>query len=109
MVSLAWPGTQRSARLNYFAGSLRIEPDSTLLQASQGGSTYIYQYRGNNLRQIYWARYVDWFFTTPLLLLDILLIAGVPVGTTMWSVCETSFSNSLNSPGPGALSESLCH
>ena len=54
------------------------------LQASQGGSTYIYQYRGNNFRQIYWARYVDWFFTTPLLLLDILFLAGVPIGTTLW-------------------------
>ena len=30
------------------------------------------------------ARYIDWFFTTPLLLLDILLIAGVSFGTTLW-------------------------
>ena len=30
------------------------------------------------------ARYIDWFFTTPLLLLDVLLIAGTTFGTTLW-------------------------
>ena len=60
-------------------------------QAAQGGSTYIYQYRGNNFRLIYWARYVDWFFTTPLLLLDILLLAGAPIGTTLWCALVLSF------------------
>ena len=29
-------------------------------------------------RQIYWARYVDWVITTPLLLLDLTLLAGLP-------------------------------
>jgi bacteriorhodopsin len=29
-------------------------------------------------RQIYWARYVDWAITTPLLLLDLTLFAGLP-------------------------------
>jgi bacteriorhodopsin len=28
-------------------------------------------------RQVYWARYVDWFLTTPLLLLDLSLLAGL--------------------------------
>jgi bacteriorhodopsin len=28
-------------------------------------------------REVYWARYVDWFFTTPLLLLDLSLLAGL--------------------------------
>ena len=54
------------------------------LQASEGGNTYIYQIRGNDQRQIYWARYVDWFFTTPLLLLDLLLMSACPVGTALW-------------------------
>jgi len=35
-------------------------------------------------RSMFYARYVDWFFTTPLLLLDVLLIAGTPFGTTVW-------------------------
>jgi bacteriorhodopsin len=29
------------------------------------------------LREVFWARYVDWFFTTPLLLLDLSLLAGL--------------------------------
>jgi bacteriorhodopsin len=31
---------------------------------------------GGEDRLIYWARYTDWFFTTPLLLLDLALLAG---------------------------------
>ena len=31
-------------------------------------------------REVYWARYVDWSVTTPLLLLDLLLLAGAPGG-----------------------------
>lgn len=29
-------------------------------------------------REVYWARYVDWSVTTPLLLLDLCLLAGLP-------------------------------
>lgn len=29
------------------------------------------------IREIYWARYVDWSITTPLLLLDLALLAGL--------------------------------
>ena len=29
-------------------------------------------------REVYWARYVDWSLTTPLLLLDLSLLAGLP-------------------------------
>ena len=31
---------------------------------------------GGQALDIYWARYTDWFFTTPLLLLDLALLAG---------------------------------
>jgi len=30
------------------------------------------------LRQVYWARYVDWAITTPLILLDLTILAGLP-------------------------------
>ena len=63
---------------------MKRSPVPAVLQASQGGSTYIYQIYGDNYRQIYWARYVDWVFTTPLLLLDVLLMSACPVGTVMW-------------------------
>ncbi|EME80740.1 uncharacterized protein MYCFIDRAFT_35403 [Pseudocercospora fijiensis CIRAD86] len=39
--------------------------------------------RGDN-RQIFWTRYVDWFVTTPLLLLTMLLTAGVPAPTLLF-------------------------
>lgn len=29
-------------------------------------------------RQIYWARYIDWAITSPLILLDLTLLAGLP-------------------------------
>ena len=45
------------------------------------------------------ARYIDWFFTTPLLLLDILLIAGTPFGTTLWYAFATALQ-----PPPSLLS-----
>lgn len=59
--------------------------------ASEGGSVYIYQIHGDNMRQIYWARYVDWAFTTPLLLLDLLLMAACPIGTALWIIAADVF------------------
>ncbi|KAG9894395.1 family A G protein-coupled receptor-like protein, partial [Aureobasidium melanogenum] len=41
--------------------------------------------RGIN-REIFYVRYIDWFITTPLLLLDILLTAGLPWPTIIWTV-----------------------
>ncbi len=35
------------------------------------------EFRTDIFRQIYWARYVDWTVTTPLLLLDLAFLAGV--------------------------------
>lgn len=35
-------------------------------------------------REFFYARYVDWAFTTPLQLLDILGFAGAPDDTTLW-------------------------
>lgn len=35
-------------------------------------------------REIYYARYIDWVITTPLLLLDLLLTAGQPLSTILW-------------------------
>ncbi|EUC33157.1 hypothetical protein COCCADRAFT_26476 [Bipolaris zeicola 26-R-13] len=37
-------------------------------------------------RAIYYARYVDWFITTPLLLMDLLLTAGMPWPTILWVI-----------------------
>jgi bacteriorhodopsin len=39
-----------------------------------------------NYRSIYYVRYVDWFITTPLLLTDLLLTAGMPWPTILWTI-----------------------
>ncbi|EIE22144.1 family A G protein-coupled receptor-like protein [Coccomyxa subellipsoidea C-169] len=53
--------------------------------AASGGKALVSNPDGN-LRDIYYARYIDWFFTTPLLLLDIILLTGIPIGVTLWIV-----------------------
>ena len=37
-------------------------------------------------RQVYWARYVDWSLTTPLLLLDLALLAGMNGGNILMAL-----------------------
>jgi bacteriorhodopsin len=37
-------------------------------------------------RQLFYARYVDWVFTTPLLLLELVLLSGLDLGTTLWII-----------------------
>jgi len=37
-------------------------------------------------RQVYWARYVDWALTTPLLLLNLCLLAGVDGAHTLMAI-----------------------
>lgn len=38
------------------------------------------------VRQVYYARYVDWVVTTPLLLMDLLLTAALPWPTIIWVI-----------------------
>ena len=40
---------------------------------------------GHN-REIFYARYIDWVITTPLLLMDLLLTAGMPWPTVLWVI-----------------------
>lgn len=37
-------------------------------------------------REIFYVRYIDWFITTPLLLMDLLLTAGMPWPTTLFII-----------------------
>lgn len=39
-----------------------------------------------DLREIYYVRYIDWVITTPLLLMDLLLTAGMPWPTTLFVI-----------------------
>jgi len=61
------------AALSYFA--MATQTGSVVINVGSGGH-----------RQIFYARYIDWLFTTPLLLLDVLLLSGVSVGDLIWIV-----------------------
>lgn len=37
-------------------------------------------------REIFYVRYIDWAITTPLLLMDLLLTAGMPWPTLLWVI-----------------------
>ncbi|RDW75708.1 bacteriorhodopsin [Coleophoma crateriformis] len=37
-------------------------------------------------REIFYVRYIDWFITTPLLITDLLLTAGLPWPTILWTI-----------------------
>ena len=38
------------------------------------------------MRQIFYVRYIDWFITTPLLLMDLLLTCGMPTPTMLYVI-----------------------
>ena len=37
-------------------------------------------------RAIFYARYIDWLITTPLLLVDVLLMARLPITAAVWAI-----------------------
>lgn len=37
-------------------------------------------------REIFYARYIDWVITTPLLLMDLMLTAALPWPTIFWTI-----------------------
>ena len=43
-----------------------------------------------NYRELFDVRYIDWFITTPLLLLELLVTAGIPWPTILWVVLMDS-------------------
>lgn len=47
------------------------------LAMALGQGVFTFMSEDNTERTVYWARYVDWFITTPLLLLDLALLAGL--------------------------------
>ena len=73
-------------------------------QAAHGGDTTVRLYwNTSQARDIFYARYIDWFITTPLLLLDLLLLSAVPVGTVLWCAALAA----LGEHGLVTVSESL--
>lgn len=56
-------------------------------------------------REVFYARYIDWAFTTPLLLLDLTLLAGIPIGETVVLIIADLFM--IGTGLVGALHPSL--
>ena len=64
--------------------------------ASDLGSTpiqveFIRDYAGSAIRptrSIWYVRYIDWTITTPLLLLELLLVSGLPLSAIFVCICE---------------------
>ena len=55
-----------------------------MLQATGNGMKTVEL--SNGFRDVYWARYVDWLITTPLLLVDVLLIAKLPLASCFFAI-----------------------
>jgi len=53
--------------------------------ASGIGKTLVHSdpHNRSNWREVYFARYIDWALTTPLLLLDLTLLSGLPIAETI--------------------------
>ena len=90
--SLTKPGTHRI--FHYIsAGLLMVASVAYFSMASNLGFTPIAVefVRSNPVvagryREIFYVRYIDWFITTPLLLMDLLLTAGMPWPTVLWVI-----------------------
>ncbi|ETI28347.1 hypothetical protein G647_00796 [Cladophialophora carrionii CBS 160.54] len=42
-----------------------------------------------NMRQIFYVRYINWFITTPLIVVQLLLVAGLPTPTILYTLLMT--------------------
>lgn len=86
------PNTQQSKRLYHVITSLItiIAAISYFAMATGTGVSYhhirIREQHKNIYRQVYWARYIDWALTTPLLLLDLSFLANLSGGNILIAV-----------------------
>jgi len=79
------------------AAVLTIAMVSYLAMATHSGFTFVHihhQARGGQvhfLRAVYWARYLDWLLTTPLLLVSLGVLAGLSPADTLLAVLADIF------------------
>jgi bacteriorhodopsin len=73
------------ASLSYFAMASG-QASSFACAAAKDKHEHVPDIPYTECRQIYWARYVDWALTTPLLLLDLCFLAGVDGAHTLMAV-----------------------
>ncbi|KAI0150116.1 family A G protein-coupled receptor-like protein [Hypoxylon sp. NC0597] len=68
------------ACISYFAMGSNLGQTPIQAEFIRPGSRWVWP---AGTREIFYARYIDWVVTTPLLLLDLLLTAGVPTPTIL--------------------------
>lgn len=61
---------------------------SYFAMASGIGKTLVHSdpHHRSNYREVFYARYIDWALTTPLLLLDLTLLSGLPIAETVTTI-----------------------
>lgn len=74
------------ATVAYFSMGSNLGQTPIVVEFGRPSSSMVYGAGINGTREIYYVRYIDWFVTTPLLLLDLLLTAGVPWPTIMITI-----------------------
>lgn len=68
-------GILLTAAIAYFSMGSNLGQVPVQVEFVRPGNSHV---RAAGTREIFWVRYVDWFITTPLLLTDLLLTAGMP-------------------------------
>ena len=72
-------GITFTAAIAYFSMGSGLGATAVRVEFPRFGSSQGLDAAGT--REFFYVRYIDWFVTTPLLLLDLLLTAGVPAST----------------------------
>ncbi|KAM6510755.1 hypothetical protein FSOLCH5_011200 [Fusarium solani] len=93
-IGTAWTKPRMDRIFHYITGGITmIAAISYFSMASNLGWTPIaVQFRRSDhrvagvYRELFYVRYIDWFITTPLLLMDLLLTAGMPWSTVLWVI-----------------------
>ena len=76
-------GITMTAAIAYFSMGAGLGQVPIQVEFPRPGSA---QVGAAGTREIFYVRYIDWFVTTPLLLLDLLLTAGVPTPTILITI-----------------------
>ncbi|KAE8214152.1 hypothetical protein CF327_g2406 [Tilletia walkeri] len=79
-------GILTTASVAYFAMASNLGETPVQVEFLREGASIAAQNGGRLTRGIWYARYIDWTITTPLLLLEILLVSGVPTSTILLTI-----------------------
>ncbi|KAF7562916.1 hypothetical protein G7046_g1252 [Stylonectria norvegica] len=74
-----------TAAISYFAMATGHATSYNCIEATEHHK-HVKDTHHEQCREVYWARYVDWSLTTPLLLLDLCLLAGIDGAHTLMAI-----------------------